>query len=78
MRHYEPLWKQLKEKGRIRVAVPKALHRRTIKAVMKERCMDLGFRFMLSENSQRCWIQYRSEENIIHMWLKYSIGESDL
>ena len=78
MRHYEPIWKKLKADGKAKLAVPNALHRRTIKAVMKERYMDLEFKFLLSENSQRCWIQYKSEGNVIYMWLKYSIGESDL
>lgn len=78
MRHYEPIWLVLKQKGTVKVVVPKCLHRRTIKAVMKEKNMDGGYKFMLSENSQRCRLNYVSEEDTIIFTLRYSIGESDL
>lgn len=49
MRKYYPIWQELKKKKRVVVIHPPHLHARIIKAVLKERTMDTGFRFELSE-----------------------------
>jgi hypothetical protein len=78
MRQYQPIWIALKSKGNLKVAIPKQLHRRVIKAVMKERYMDDGFKLELLENEQRCWIQYAAKGEVVEFTLKYSLGLKDI
>ena len=77
-RLYQPLWETLKANKSVVISIHPSLHARTIKAVMKERTQDEGFKFQLVENSQRCWIRYRREGWLIHFHLDFSIGESDV
>jgi hypothetical protein len=44
MRYYEPIWNILKSKKTHRVAAHPALHARIIKAVIKEKWMDIGYK----------------------------------
>lgn len=43
-RAYEPIWKQLKRDGLVIVTAAPSRHRRIIKAVSKEKWMDVAFR----------------------------------
>ena len=78
MRFYEPIWIKLKAEHKAKLAAPKELHRRIVKAVMKERTSDLAFRLHLSDEQKKCWIQYSSDGNLLKFELKFSIGLSDL
>jgi hypothetical protein len=78
LRQYEKIWITLKRDRSIRIAAPRPLHKRIIKATMKERYMDLGFKLELAEANRWCRIQYRSEVNIIHIWLKFNLSAEDL
>jgi hypothetical protein len=44
MRHYEPIWNQIKQTGYCEISAHKALHRRIIKAIWKEKLQDLAFK----------------------------------
>jgi hypothetical protein len=44
MRYYEPVWNQLKKKKTARVTAHPALHARIVKAVVKEKWMDIGYK----------------------------------
>lgn len=44
MRQYQPVWIEIKTTGMCRITAHKAHHRRIIKAVTKEKDMDLGFK----------------------------------
>lgn len=44
MRHYEALWTELKTTGKCRIVAHKAYHARIIKAIWKEKNIDLAFR----------------------------------
>lgn len=48
-RQYYPIWKQLKLDHEVRVAVPRPLHARVIKAVTKEKWMDIEYKYQLME-----------------------------
>jgi len=68
-RQYEPAWIELKKKGMIRLAVPAGLHRRVIKAILKEKYLDVGYRFEMLEQRVRLRIEYRSQGNVVYMYL---------
>lgn len=44
MRQYEPVWNELKAKKIARITAHRALHPRIIKAVIKEKWMDVGYK----------------------------------
>lgn len=54
MRQYEPIWQKLKSLPReeankvgVKITAPRALHRRIIKAVKKEKWMDIGYKIQI-------------------------------
>jgi hypothetical protein len=49
MRQYEPVWNQIKETGMCEISAHKAYHRRIIKALWKEKHMDLAFKLECTE-----------------------------
>ena len=77
-RQYQPIWEALKLRGYCKVAVPKPLHKRLIKAVIKEKYQDLGFKLLLDENSQRAKISYNQTQSMIEFFLHKSIGLGDI
>lgn len=68
-RQYEPAWLALKEKGSVRLAVPRALHKRVVKAILKEKYMDIGYRLLMLEKKIRLRIEYTCEHNMITLKL---------
>ena len=72
MRLYEPIWQELKKKGSVRLAVPRAIHRRVIKAVLKEKNMDIGFKYEMLEKKIRLRITYQQQDNVISIKLNRS------
>ena len=71
-RKYQPIWSNLRKDGKVKIAAPKIYHRRIIKAVMKERYMDLEYKFLIREANKRAFIQYQSTESMIEFWIKYT------
>jgi hypothetical protein len=49
VRQYEPIWIQIKQNLKCEISAHKAHHRRIVKAVTKEKDMDLGYKLELSE-----------------------------
>lgn len=80
MRKYYPIWKKLKRDKKAVVVHPAHLHKRLIKAVLKERTMDTGFRLELSEANQYAKVFAESviEQNIIIFTLKYYLDPTDI
>lgn len=50
MRQYEPIWNQIKLNGFCDVSTHRAYHARIIKAVTKEKDMDLGYKLECTEH----------------------------
>jgi len=48
-RQYEPIWTQIKQTGMCEISSHRAYHRRIIKAVTKEKDLDLGYKLECSE-----------------------------
>jgi len=53
MRKYEPIWVALKASGTCTITAPKHLHRRVIKAVIKEKDMDTLYKFQHAEDFRK-------------------------
>ena len=51
MRQYTPIWNQIKTESHCEISAHRVYHRRIIKAVTKEKDMDLGYKLELSERS---------------------------
>lgn len=81
MRKYYPIWRELKKKKKVVVVHPAHLHARLIKAVLKERTMDTGFRFELSEANSCAKVLSYIDPNtptMITFKLKYYLDPTDL
>jgi hypothetical protein len=44
MRYYQAIWEDIKKKEIVRITAPKPLHRRIIKAVIKEKWLDYAYK----------------------------------
>lgn len=49
MRQYEMIWNEIKLEGFCKISTHRVFHKRIIKAVVKEKDLDLGFKLELSE-----------------------------
>jgi hypothetical protein len=49
MRQYEPVWIEVKINGYCEISAHRAYHRRIIKAVTKEKDLDLGYKLECTE-----------------------------
>jgi len=49
MRQYQAIWERIKKHGKATLIAPVDSHRRIIKAVQKEKYMDMGFKLLQSE-----------------------------
>jgi hypothetical protein len=72
VRQYEPIWIQIKTEFKCEISAHKAHHRRIIKAVTKEKDMDLGYKLYLSEliPPQHALMYSKSKGSIITFTLK--------
>lgn len=85
-RYYYPIWSRLKalpkdtaSKVGISITAPSPLHSRIIKAVGKEKWMDLGYKILLKEQDDQCAVlSYKREHAKITFYLTFSIGIKDL
>jgi len=59
-RKYAPIWEQLKAHGRATIATPVPFHRRIIRAVIKEKNLDLGYKVLMAEESKSPRLEYES------------------
>lgn len=74
-RMYQPIWERMKSQGSCAVTAHPALHPRIIKAVIKEKYNDLGFKMLLDEAGIP-WarISYRKDQSLIYFSLRKGIG----
>lgn len=74
MRLYEPVWNELKAKGKAFLKVKPAYAATVRKAVKKEKAMDLAFKVTHDYDSWRLVICYDAEKCIMHFILKQKLG----
>ena len=77
-RQYEPIWDQLKVQGKCRIAAPQPLHKRIIKAVVKEKYNDVGYKFLLSETGKTARLSYSRKNSEITFKLTVTVGVDDI
>lgn len=46
-RAYQPIWEKLKADGKVSITANRLLHPRIIKAVIKEKWMDIGYKMQI-------------------------------
>lgn len=83
MRKYESIWQRLKAhpKHEIRVEVHKALVRRIVKAVTKEKYIDLGFKLLNEDDYLFLEIEKEAKNDniiIVKFILKRRLGLEDI
>lgn len=83
MRHYESIWSQLKnlpakqaETVGVSVTASRPLHPRIIKAVIKEKYQDLGYKILLGD--RRSVLAHIRQNSIITFYLTTSKGIEDI
>lgn len=78
MRIYEPIWDKLKKDKKVTLVSVPALHKRIIKAVKKEKNMDILFKFECSQNCKKARLISKVDGKKLTFMLKLSIGMDDL
>lgn len=68
-RKYETLWKQLKANNKAAVVAVPAYHKRIIKAVIKEKNVDTGFKLLNSHEGRVAILKYDTEFSRIRFFL---------
>lgn len=79
MRHYQPIWEKLKAEKYCRITAPKPLHKRIIKAVIKEKYGDEGFKFLLLEAGQTARLTFKKTSSVVEFSLTiYTQGHPEI
>ena len=71
MRKYAPIWNELKDTKKASIVAPKPFHARIIKAVIKEKYEDVGFKYQMQETGQRPRLEHITEGPMIKFRLVY-------
>lgn len=69
MRKYQPIWEQVKLHSTASLAANPAMHARIIKAVRKEKYMDVGWKLLLSEQCKKYELKEKVEGKLITFYL---------
>ena len=82
MRQYEPIWNKLKSLPRkeaetkgVSLTAPRPLHGRIIKAVKKEKWMDLGFKLTIEPRESTLF--HARKNSVLTFFLSYTQIEED-
>lgn len=70
MRKYEPAWIELKNNGTVRIAAHRSLHKRIIKAIIKEKDIDIPFKLACADKYIKTEIAYSCATSVITLNLK--------
>ncbi len=81
-RYYNPIWEKLKklpehEAATVGVSITanRLLHSRIIKAVTKEKWMDIGFKILLDDKRATMW--HTQKHAVLTFYLTYTLGKKD-
>lgn len=69
MRKYEELWLIIKRDGSVKITAPVPLHRRIIKATLKEKYKDLGYKLLMLEKNIVLELNYVVTNSVIEFRL---------
>ena len=77
-RDYYPIWNKLKSLPRkeaeevgVSLIINRAFFARVLKAVVKEKWMDIGFKILMYESGYRTTLMHKKELGKITFFLKY-------
>jgi hypothetical protein len=76
MRQYEPVWNELKKKKVARITAHRALHPRIIKAVIKEKWMDVGYKIEI--DPYHAFISYSIKHSIVTFTLTLKLNTANI
>lgn len=71
MRQYEPAWLTLKQNLELRIAAEPSVHKRIVKAVIKEKDMDVIYKLQMDEECKRAVLSYTRQHKMIVFTLKF-------
>jgi hypothetical protein len=71
MRKYEPIWRKLKSAGQVSITCNRLLHPRIIKAVIKEKWGDIGYKIAIEP--ARAKLTYTASHAILTFYLTKTI-----
>ena len=77
-RKYQPAWEKLKLENIVRIAAHPAVHARILKAVIKEKDMDLVYKMKMADDCKSAIISHKRNSGELVIRLKHTIGLSDL
>lgn len=77
-RTYQPIWEELKRSNTCKISANKSLHKRIVKAVIKEKYNDVNFKLYLADKGQKAVLTHTKKYSIIEFFLNVTIGLSDL
>jgi hypothetical protein len=78
VRQYQPLWIKIKTTGKASVAAAPLFHKRIIKAVVKEKDMDTGFKILCDEKKTPCRLVSSRSGGKLMFELDYAFNRDDL
>lgn len=77
-RLYEPIWEKIRDTGECKIAAPPAAHKRIIKAVVKEKGIDLAFKVLSAEKWRWNKLEYQINGSLIIFTLRHEVCAEDL
>ena len=75
-RYYYAIWKRLKEHKSVSVTAPRPLHKRIVKAVKKEKWMDVGYKLQIEP--RKAVLSHGSKNSVLTFYLTLSITAEDI
>lgn len=77
-RMYHKLWCTIRDKGTCSIAAPRNLHLRIIKAVQKEKWMDMGYKFLIAEDRCRTELKFKRKGTTVEFKIKIIPDPTDI
>jgi hypothetical protein len=71
MRTYEPAWHKLKSDLELRIAAEPSVHARIVKAVIKEKNMDVIYKIQLDEECKRAILTWNKQHKMLIFKLRF-------
>jgi hypothetical protein len=68
-RKYNSIWIALKKNGHCAISAHTALHARIVKAVIREKDWDVGFKLLNQENGRMMKLRYEKDGAMIRFFL---------
>lgn len=77
-RLYQPIWEKIRDTGKCSISAPSPMHKRIIKAVIKEKGNDLGFKVLSAEKWRWNKLSYTISGSMITFTLTHDTSLEDL